>query len=109
MRYLALITLALVATAPVAAQVQRQEQPRVFWAAQARDYGNCIVKADARGSLRYVRAAAGSAAANAARTALAPTLLKCEAALGAWAPHLREADRRNAVQAALVRTRNKQS
>jgi hypothetical protein len=97
--------LALGLSAPAAAQ----NSPRPFWATQALAYGNCIVKADPKGSLRYVRAAAGTAAASAARSALAPVLIKCESALGAWAPHLREADRRNAVQAALQRTRNKQS
>lgn len=93
----------------LAAPATAQNSPRPFWAAQAYAYGNCIVKADTKNSLRYVRAAAGTAAASAARSALAPVLNKCESVLGAWAPHLREADRRNAVQAALQRTRNKQS
>ena len=40
-----------------------------------------------------------AATASAARSALAPVLNKCESVLGAWAPHLREADRRLIVPA----------
>lgn len=89
-------------------ELNKQKQ-RPFWAPQARTFGNCVVKADAANSLRFVRTAAGSTAEQQARAALAPALRKCESALGAWGPHLRDDDRREAVQAALGRNREKRS